>query len=226
MAEFARAWVAGFGSKLVPRVPFEIARLGDSERIVCAHHADAGVLQVMVAPDPTSADRTAVALGRGTGSVGDVYAFVEQDESETFEPAWRIGTREYECAWPRGWTLWSTKLQVDWAFELAPSDQALPRDAMIYLRGPWPNAPRLDDFIADGMREAARRTFAIRGGPCHAIDLEYHHEDVAWWQGRWLAPLDPERVLLVTAQSPREAAVAVRAAGDEIVQGLRTRARS
>ena len=224
MTEFARAWVAGYGSKLVPRVPFEVARLGDTDRIVCARHAQAGVLQVMVAPDPTSAERTAVGLGRGTGSVGDVFEFVEQDESGAFEPAWRVGTRSLECAWPRGWTLWSTQLQVDWAFELSPSDQALPPDAMIYVRGPWSDAPRLDDFIAPGMRDAGRRTFVVRAGPCSAIDLEYEHDGVAWWQGRWIAPLDASQCVLVTAQSPREAAVAVRSAAEQVAHDLRPRA--
>jgi hypothetical protein len=225
MTEYARAWVAGYGSKLVPRTPFECARLGDTERVVLAHHAETGVMQVMVAPDGKSAAGNRVALGPNTTSMSDVLAFVEEDESGRFEAAWRIATREYECAWPPGFTLWSTDLGVDWAFELAPSDATSDGDAMIYVRGPWRGEapPALEAFIGDGMRDAGRYRIETARGPCEAIDLAYRHDEIEWWQGRCLAPLDGGATLLVTAQAPRTAAAPVRAAMEALAQGLRVR---
>lgn len=56
----ARAWLEGYGSKLVPRVPFEVARLPGGDRVVFAHHGVEGVRQVMIAPDTFSSDRAGI----------------------------------------------------------------------------------------------------------------------------------------------------------------------
>ncbi|MGE0784572.1 MAG: hypothetical protein AB7S26_02715 [Sandaracinaceae bacterium] len=218
----ARAWIAGYGSKLVPHEPFEIARLGDTERVVCAHHGASGVRQVLAEP---LHDGVGFKLGPGTGSLGDTYAFAEDDERAESTSGWRIGTRGFECGWPAGWTLWSTSYEVDHPFELSPSGGALPRDAMIYVRGPWPSAEAapLEALIASGMRELGRRTVETPVGRAAAIDLAYMHDGVEWWQARIIAPIEGARVVLVTAQAPRAAMEPVRAAADEVARGSRSR---
>src|SRR5262249_30949075 len=144
----ARVWLTGYGSLLAPRMPFEVARLSD-ERIVLAHHGVTGIRQVMVAPDPGSADPTTtrVALGRDTKSVSDVLAFVETTDHAR---GWSLVTREWACNFPQGTTLWSTPVDAGWPFELIDVGAA-ERDAIIYVQGPWARvqAPVLERLVGD-----------------------------------------------------------------------------
>ena len=110
----ARAWIEGYGSRLVPRPPYEVARLREGDRVVFAHHAAEGVRSIMVAP-PSGGASSSVALGRDTASLGQVLAFLEET---ALEPGWQIVTREIRAAWPPGSTLWSTPHEARWPFEL------------------------------------------------------------------------------------------------------------
>jgi hypothetical protein len=218
----ARAWLVGFGNRLVPRAPFEVARLPGGQRVVFAHHGQAGVRQLMVAPDPASTDSTTtkMAFGRDTRSVDEVLAFVEPDE---FEPAWQVYTREVCCRMPDAATVWSTPYQASWPFELTIGKG--PRDEMIHVQGPWAphQAPELDRLVAEGMRRVDRGAFPGPAGRCDWITVQYEHAGQVWLQRRCLVPLGREAVVLVTAQARPETAPVTFAAADEMSRTLISR---
>jgi hypothetical protein len=177
----ARAWLIGYGSRLVPYVPFEIARLPNGQRVVFVHHGEQGVRQLMVAPDPAELDpyATQMAFGADTRSVADVLAFVETTE---FVRGWQVYTREYRCAFPGRATVWSTPYEVDWAFELTFSPGK--REEMVYIQGLWTRsrAPVLDNLIGQGMNLIGRGGFEGRGGRCEWIVMQYLRDGETWTQ--------------------------------------------
>jgi hypothetical protein len=200
----ARVWLSGFGSRLVPRAPFEVARLPEGERVVFAHHGTDGVSQVMVAPDTASTDpkTTQMKLGRNTRAASDALSFIEVDE---FSPAWRLVTRDYSCAWPHGWTLWSTPYKMSWHFELSPSTSSV-RDQMMYVQGPWSpaRAPELAALIGGGMRESNRGELTFAASRCAWLELHYSHDGQLWAQRRYRIEIGAGAIMLLTAQAPGE----------------------
>jgi hypothetical protein len=216
-----RAWLIGYGSRLVPRTPFEIARLGEGDRVVFAHHGDEGVRSLMVAPDANGTrDATRVGLGPGTASMADVLDFVEDEDVGI---GWQVMTREHACAWPTGTTLWSTPYEVDWPFELAFEDS--PRDRIVYVQGPWPHshAPAFEQLVADGMQPAGGGELELPTARCAWMELHYQVDQQTWAQRRWLVPLAPTHVVLVTAQSDAANAATTWAVAEHIARTLRPR---
>jgi hypothetical protein len=205
----ARAWIVGHGSRIVARVPYEIAYRPDGISIVVAHHSEDGVRNLMIAPDPSAtggpdAAPTRVALGPNTKAASDVLAFIEETP---FSPEWSIVTQHYACAWPKGTTLWSTPTEIGWAFELTHGDAA--GDAMTYVQAPLPPAQglTLDALIGDGMRAGARGNLVGASGAGEWLDMHYEVEGTPWVQRRHIMHLGPEEYALVTTQAP-EAGIA------------------
>jgi hypothetical protein len=196
--EATRVWLEGYGSRLVARSPFELARL-DAERVVLAHHHAQGVVQVMVAPDTGLAGGAQVALGPGTTSMADVLSLVEECAPHA---GWMLVTRELTCAWPAGMTVWSTSVQVDWPFELTWSD-GHPDDGMCYLQGPLAvgACPALDELVAPGMQVTGRGDFAVPAGAASWIEMQYPVGERLWWQRRFLVPVAEHAQVLITAQA-------------------------
>ncbi len=215
----ARAWVTGFGSVIVPLVPFEVVRRVDDVRIMVAHHGGSGVRSILIAPDP-SGGPTQMALGRDTTSLGEVVAFAEE---APFEPRWRLVTRDYSAAWPAGSTVWSTPNEVDWAFEItARGEQG---DEVVYVQGPWPahTAPTLEALIGAGMSPGQRGPLASPAGQGSWLDLHYNHQGARWVQRRLLVPLAQNTVALVTAQALATGVGGALAAASELATTLALR---
>jgi hypothetical protein len=218
----ARAWIVGHGSRIVPRVPYEMAYRPDGISIVVAHHSEIGIRNLMIAPDPSAAGGpgaapTSVALGPNTTAASDVLAFTEETR---FSPEWSIVTQHYTCVWPKGTTLWSTPFEIGWAFELTVGDSS--GDAMIYVQAPLPPAQSLtlDALIGDGMRAGAREKMEGAAGTGEWIELHYAVADAAWLQRRHIMPLGEEEFALVTSQGPEASAAAEFGVAAEVARTL------
>lgn len=224
----AKAWVAGYGSLIVPIVPYELAYRPDGVRIVIAHHGGEGVRSVMIAPDPKATSRksatpTGVALGPSTTQASDVLATIEEVD---FAPHWTIVTRSYTCAWPRGSTLWSTPHEIPWAFELTLGAEE--PDAMTYVQAPLSSAecPSLESLIARSMEVGGRDELEGVEGVGEWLDLRYAMEGISWIQRRYRMPLGADTVALVTSQAPEGATQAAFDAAGQVASSLAVRVRN
>jgi hypothetical protein len=111
-------------------------------------------------------------------------------------PCWWIETSVFRLPWPDSFSVES------------PQDGA--DGTPFYLHGPgqatiFPQGPVLKERLADpdaivatGQTVLERRT-AANGS--NVIELTYQHDDEPWWQGHWMIPYGPDRLLVVTAQA-------------------------
>lgn len=204
-----RAWLVGYGSRLVPRVPFEVARPFDDERVVLMHHGADGNPSVLVD------DQSRFALGKNTASIADALAFCEPDE--TAGAGWQVMTQHVVMPFPIGLTLWSTPFEHAWPFELTLPGG--PDAEMIHLRGPF-DALDVEGLVQDQVQVVARN--ALPAG--EQVTVGYAVDGVAWQQ--WLGVVRPwgdATAMLLTAQAPAERASALFTHATTIAHHMRGR---
>ncbi len=209
MTEIARAWLVGHGLRLVPRVPFEVARPFGDERVALLHHGPVGNRSVLVD------DQRRVALGRATSSIGEALDFFEDDA--TAGPGWRVMTADVHMPFPPGLTLWSTPPDQAWPFELTMAGGT--DDEMMHLRGPFDRLD-VDGLLHSGVQLQAR---AARSNGEVAI-TSYAVGGQTWQQ--WLGVIrlwDDAAAMLLTAQAPSERADALFEHAATIADGLAPR---
>jgi hypothetical protein len=113
-----------------------------------------------------------------------------------------------------------TSYQASWPFELTIGKG--PRDEMIHVQGPWAahQAPDLDRLVGEGMQLVDGGAFPGPGGRCDWIAAQYEHDGEVWLQRRCRVPLDPDAVVMVTAQTRQNTAAVTFAAADEVSRTL------
>jgi hypothetical protein len=232
MTEPARSWVTGYGSVLVPRPPFEVARRAGDAGVILAHHGASGLRSLLVQPNPLvkSAEQgapTRVALGPKTADLSEVLAFVEK---MSFVASWSIvaradsdaaaGGSTFCCAFPSGTTLWSTPWDVPWPFELTAGSKR--RDEMVYLQGPFAGAdcPSFDELVGEGMMRTDGGQLDSVAGTCDWLELRYTFDAAEWRQRRAIVPLGAGLAALVTSQAAAASSPAAFEAAAEIVRTL------
>lgn len=200
----------------IPRVPFEIGRM--SESVLFVHHTpEQPKLRItMRAGQPPG-----IQLGPGTREADEVlldFFDGEADEGAGWALVFEAG---YRFDWPENTALWSTDESVNWAIELTIAGG--PLDQMLYVQGPFltRDAPSLDAMIAPGMQMVGRASLDGSAGAIQAIELGYQHEGLPWRQWRYLVPIGPEHVVLVTAQTDAEGYAAMLELGQAVATRLR-----
>jgi hypothetical protein len=215
--------LTGYGWTIVPRPPFELGRLASSGDAVVAHHGGAAPLpQIRLA---VVEGRVRVALGPGTRDLEQVL-LDWSDGGRDLTQRWSLAhAAGYVFPWPSGTSVSSTRDIADWPVELTFSGCA--RDEMVYVRGPFhrSGAPSLEQFVAPGMSIAGTAQLAGALGPIDAIELEYEHDAVEWRQWRYLVPLGPEKLVVLTAQAAGAGSDRTTALGREVATQIRPWAR-
>lgn len=199
----------------IPRVPFEIGRMAES--VVFVHHTPE---QPKVRVTMRAGQPPGIQLGPGTRDAEEVLSDFfdgEPDEGARWALVFEAG---YRFEWPENTALWSTDDSVNWAVELTIAGG--PLDQMLYVQGPFlaSHAPSLEALIGPGMEAVGRMNLDGSAGVIQAIELAYQHEGQPWRQWRYLVPIGPEQVVLITAQTDAEGYAAMLALGQAVATQL------
>jgi hypothetical protein len=190
----APAHLAGHGALVVPRAGYQLERVegGPDSALRVTNGSERGLLDVR-APERETNPLAEVLLGPPTH-------------------AWRIETRAFVCAWPRGFVL------ADDPDGLSPFLLAGPRDSLVWVSGPMPRerALPIEQLVDEG-----QRVRAIADAPDSTrLDVDYVVEGEPWWQRRTVLRWDDDTVMVVSAQARMSDEESVCAAVDEVAETL------
>jgi hypothetical protein len=197
--------LVGYGTRVVPKVPFEVGRLSnDADDLVFVHHSSPP-RKVLLAPSDKG---MGMKLGSGTVAAEDVFAVVDEVAKTR---GWRLESAGYSVPMLPGLSAWSTKDGTKWTVELTV-EGGNDQDEMIYVEGPFAKggAPELDALVAKDMRVAAKTK--------ESVEVTYSVADAAWRQRRQLVRLKPDALLLITAQASDARAAKVFALADQLAR--------
>ena len=127
---------------------------------------------------------------------------------------WRLESGGYSIPLLPGLSAWSTKDGTKWNVEFTIED-GKDQDEIFTLRVPFAkgSAPELDALVAKGMTVAAKTK--------DGVEVTYSLAGAAWRQRRQLVPLEPDALLLITAQASDARAAKVLALADQLARETR-----
>ena len=198
----------GYGTRVVPKVPFEVGRLSrDADDLVFVHHS-APSRKVLLAP---SEKGMGMKIGPGTAAPEEVFAEIGE---VTKTRGWRVEFASYSIPLLPGLSAWSTKDGTKWTVELTV-EGGKDEDEMIYVEGPFAKgkAPQLDALVAKDMTIATTTK--------ESVEATYTVGDAPWRQRRQLVALKPDGLLLITAQASDVRAAQVFSLADELAREVR-----
>jgi hypothetical protein len=198
MADHVYARISGFGWSIVPRAPYQAARLPNGTvRVV--HDSPGGRREAAIA---LTDEGIRFGLGEGTTDLKEVLDV----QSGPSPDHWRIETAVFTTQWPDGFIVVS---------EPKPPGFYLrgPSEGLIYLQGPFPRErlPALTAMAAPGQ--------TIRGHGEDWVELSYQHDAVAWVQKHRLVAFEG-KALVVTSQTPESGAEITTVAAEQVASSL------
>jgi hypothetical protein len=201
--------LTGYGSRLVPRVPFVVWMRPPKIHIQHTEHA------VSFGPAGNELGFAPV----GSSSVEDV---VEEPGMYPNVPLWILHTGQYHFPIVNPVTLYSSG--GDWPFELTLED-AQDRGEMLHVRGPL-GAPLDLSAAMRGTNVTAEGTVAKHNGTARWSEHTYEHAGAPWRQRLYalalfsVSKLGVEHPFVLTAQAPAGRAESVFALADDIAKGI------
>ena len=198
----------GYGTRVVPKVPFEVGRLANDDEDLVFVHQSSPARKVLVAPNDKG---MGMKLAPGTTTPDEVFVQIDQ---VTRTAGWRLESSGYSIPLLPGLSAWSTKDGTRWTVELT-IEGASEQDEMLYVEGPFANgaAPKLDSLVDKNMKIATKSS--------ESLEVTYLVGEALWRQRRRLVSLKTGAVFLVTAQAPSERAGKVFGVTEQIARELK-----
>jgi hypothetical protein len=183
--------LVGYGTLLVPRVPFEVGGTSaELDDLVVVHHTAPSLKSARIAPSSTGCG---LQLAPGTTSIDDVALELSQVDVPA---GWWLELDALAVPRPPGVTLWSVPAETAWAAELTLPGGA--RDEMAYLLGPFTaeQAPVPEALVGAGTIVVADERREGPQGSVRMVELSYQHEGQAFrqWRGVICAASSPMRL--------------------------------